>query len=98
MVRLTRAQFLRGNWRGTPLSPSPDTVAKIDRSCLTRQGESCSECADLCELNAIRFIAVAEGAARPEILEDACTGCGDCLGVCPVDAIDLKERQPEESP
>jgi ferredoxin-type protein NapF len=98
MVRLTRAQFLRGNWRGTPLSPSPDTVAKIDRTCLTRQGESCRTCDDLCELNAIRFTAVAGGLPVPEIIEDACTGCGDCLGVCPVDAIDLKERQPEEHP
>ena len=33
-----------------------------------------------------------------EIDEELCTGCGDCLGVCPVDAIDLKERQPEENP
>jgi ferredoxin-type protein NapF len=98
MVRLTRAQFLRGNWRGTPLSPSPDAVAKIDRTCLTRQGESCSDCDDLCETGAIRFKSVAGGAAMPEIVEDACTGCGDCLGVCPVDAIDLKERLPEENP
>ena len=97
MVRLTRAQFLRGNWRGTPLSASPDAVAKIDRTCLTRQGESCSICDDLCDLNAIRFTTVA-GLAVPEILEDSCTGCGDCLGVCPVDAIDLKERQSQEGP
>jgi len=98
MVRLTRTQFLRGNWRGTPLSPSPDTVAKIDRICLTHHGESCRECEDLCELNAIRFTPVAGRLPATQILEDACTGCGECLGVCPVDAIDLKERQSEENP
>jgi len=74
------------------VSPSPDAIARISRLCLANQGVSCRTCDELCEVDAIRFTPVANRMAAPAISEDACTGCGDCLGVCPVDAIDLRQR------
>ena len=93
MGKMTRAQFLRGNWRGSPVEPSPDAIVKISQVCLASNGVSCLVCEELCDENAIRFRPVEGHPAIPVIIEDSCTGCGDCLGVCPVDAIDMKERQ-----
>jgi ferredoxin len=30
-----------------------------------------------------------DGPARLIVLEESCTGCGECVEVCPVDAIEL---------
>jgi ferredoxin-type protein NapF len=96
MAKVTRAQFLRGHWQAAPLPPSPEVIAKIGRTCLPFRNESCRVCDDLCELNAIRFTQAEGQLPVPMIVEDVCTGCGDCLGICPVDAIDMKQRQPED--
>jgi len=93
MGKMTRGQFLRGNWRGSPVAPSPDAIVRISQVCLANNAVSCRSCEELCDEDAIRFRPVAGGPAVPVIIEDSCTGCGDCLGVCPVDAIDLQERQ-----
>ncbi|MCP4001887.1 MAG: 4Fe-4S dicluster domain-containing protein [Gammaproteobacteria bacterium] len=96
MAKITRAQFLRGRWQEAPLPPSSEVIAKIGRTCLPIRGESCRICGNLCELNAIRFIQAEGQLPVPVIVADECTGCGDCLGICPVDAIDMKQRQPED--
>jgi ferredoxin-type protein NapF len=38
---------------------------------------------------AIRFSPRLGGAACPVILAEQCTGCGDCVTVCPASAITL---------
>lgn len=96
MAKVTRAQFLRGQWREAPLPPSSGVIAKVDRSCLPRRNESCRLCEDFCELKAIRFIQEEGCLPVPHIVEDVCTGCGDCLGICPVDAIDMQQRPAED--
>ncbi len=96
MGKMTRAQFLRGNWRGSPVEPSADALVGISNICLANNGTSCRECDGLCDEDAIRFTPVAGKPAVPVIAEESCTGCGDCLGVCPVDAIDMKERQSDQ--
>ena len=98
MAKITRAQFLRGRWQEAPLPPSPEVIAKIGRTCLPFRNESCRVCGDLCELNAIHFMQEEGCLPVPVIIEDACTGCGDCLGICPVDAIDMKPRPLKENP
>ena len=62
--------------------------ARIDPSCLAQNGVTCFSCRDACGEAAIRF-RPALGGAHPELDPSRCTGCGACVGVCPVAAIAL---------
>lgn len=68
------------------------TVA-IGASCLSENGVTCRSCADACETGAIRFRLQTGGRDIPLLDTEACTGCGGCRSVCPVDAITLSERE-----
>ena len=46
-------------------------------------------CRDACPSDAIRF-GLALGGAKPRVLAAACTGCAECLPVCPAAAISLE--------
>jgi len=96
MISLTRTQFLRGDWREQPISPSPSAVAQIKPACLVRQGVFCRTCGEACEQDAIHFMPAVGRPPMPEINSNACTGCGECIAICPVDAVFLKQRQSEE--
>ncbi|SMC08610.1 4Fe-4S dicluster domain-containing protein [Nitratiruptor tergarcus] len=50
--------------------------------CLAWQKTICNMCKDVCLENAIEF----SGLFNPQI-NDRCTGCGFCVGVCPTQAI-----------
>jgi ferredoxin-type protein NapF len=63
-------------------------VAAIARSCLALRGVACMSCRDACLAGAIRF-SLARGGAVPRVETDACTGCADCVPVCPASAIAL---------
>ena len=56
--------------------------------CLAWQKTICSMCKDVCLDNAIDFA----GLFNPEI-NDRCTGCGFCVGVCPTNAIKIGEER-----
>ncbi len=56
--------------------------------CLAWQKTICSMCKDVCLDNAIVFT----GLFNPEI-NDECTGCGFCVGVCPTNAIKIGEEK-----
>jgi ferredoxin-type protein NapF len=58
----------------------------IGETCFAFQGIACMSCRDACAPGAIRFT-LARGGARPELDLETCTGCGDCLPVCPAGAI-----------
>lgn len=66
-----------------------DLVGAIGGSCLTLGGVSCRCCEDSCEVGAIRFRPQLGGASQPRLDADSCTGCGACVAVCPVGAIDV---------
>lgn len=62
--------------------------ADIAPACLAQNGVTCFSCRDACGEAAIRF-RPAVGGALPELDLARCTGCGACVGVCPVAAISL---------
>ena len=64
----------------------------ISEACLAKSGTACQSCRDACPEQAIRFRPRIGGPFLPEVDEDACTGCGACIGVCPAAAIAVGER------
>jgi ferredoxin-type protein NapF len=62
---------------------------KLDMTkCMAWHGVICSACRDVCYDRAITFL----GMLRPEINEN-CTSCGFCIGVCPSFAISATARE-----
>ncbi len=66
--------------------------AVVGEACITRQDVVCRTCGDSCEARAIRFSPRLGGAAMPEVNEAACTGCGACVAVCPMQAVTMERN------
>lgn len=64
-------------------------VARISEACVEPRGVMCRRCGDECDTRAITFRPLGGGKARAALDQDICTGCGACLGTCPVAAISL---------
>ena len=65
-------------------------TADVGQQCLLSAGIACRTCTDACDEGALRFDLCGGGVGTVVMSPDLCTGCGGCLGVCPVDAISLK--------
>ncbi|MBZ7922257.1 ferredoxin-type protein NapF [Ensifer adhaerens] len=70
-------------------------VASIADTCLARRYVACQSCGESCPEQAIRFRPRMGGPFLPELDEAKCTGCGACLGGCPVSAIVVKALEAE---
>lgn len=64
-------------------------MARFKETCVELRGVVCRRCGDSCHPRAITFRLQAGGTARPLLSGERCTGCGDCLPVCPANAITL---------
>jgi ferredoxin-type protein NapF len=64
--------------------------AQISPSCLALRGVVCRSCGEICDEDAIGFRLQRGGTARPQIDPGACNGCGGCVRVCPVGAIEIR--------
>lgn len=87
-----RRALLRGRVRLDVPLESAEARATIACTCLALNGVSCFSCRDACGEGAIAF-GPSLGGAQPFLRSDACTGCGDCVDICPVGAITV--RPPE---
>lgn len=72
----------------------PALVATVGGACLAARGITCGTCSDPCEPRALRLRPLLGGRALPVIDAAACSGCGDCLAVCPVGALSLVPAAP----
>lgn len=61
-------------------------------TCLAEKGVHCEACRDICDTRAIGMRYRVGGPPRPDIDQNTCTGCGACVGVCPVTAISIVEE------
>ncbi|WP_284155361.1 4Fe-4S dicluster domain-containing protein [Sulfuricystis multivorans] len=95
---ITRREFLRGRFgasKGNSQTGSAEAggetmLAAIGPTCIAYlQNVVCRSCGDACDAQAIRFSPRLGGAALPLVIAERCTGCGDCLPVCPAGAITL---------
>ncbi len=62
------------------------------KGCVAHNGVICFSCKEPCIDDAILF----NGMFNPVIDMDKCTGCGFCISVCPVDAIECTPTLPYE--
>ncbi|AHK45444.1 NapF Ferredoxin component of periplasmic nitrate reductase [Ensifer adhaerens OV14] len=70
-------------------------VVAIGDGCLARNNVACQSCRDACPQQAIRFRPRTGGPFLPEVDVNSCSGCGACIGVCPVGAIGIADRVQE---
>lgn len=78
----------------SPRSPEGDEarrVARIGSGCVEPMGVSCRRCGEACDTDAIGFRPIGGGRSAVLLTADRCTGCGDCVAVCPVGAISLTD-------
>jgi len=64
--------------------------ADIGNQCLAARRIECRVCGEVCDAGAIRFRPTLRGVALPEMNPDTCTGCGQCVPICPTRAIQMK--------
>jgi len=64
---------------------------RIADTCLSVTGVVCRACGDHCDEGAIKFTLLTLGRSLPEINSRSCTGCGQCIPVCPSNAISIHE-------
>lgn len=63
--------------------------AVVGPACLAEQRVECRLCGEACDAGAIRFPPRMGGVAAPVVDAARCTGCGDCLPLCPTQALRL---------
>lgn len=75
-----------------------DLKAIVSTKCLEFSGVSCRACEFECGEGALRFRPVA--GSRTELRVDlaACTGCGECIGPCPQDALSIQPTETTQVP
>jgi ferredoxin-type protein NapF len=69
-------------------------IAQIQDNCLSLNGVVCRSCGEACDDSVIRFKLEIGGKARPLLDETECTGCGECIAICPTQSIQI-HRLPE---
>lgn len=81
-----------------PSLPPWDLHVQINSKCLTKNNVVCSTCVEQCERESIVMPGIIEQKKVPRVLNDSCNGCGACLGVCPVHAIEISQSGHQEQP
>ncbi len=73
-------------------------VAVLGDNCFSERGVICRSCGEVCEMQAIRFQQVVGGVTHVLMDSESCTGCGECVAICPAQAITIQTRTQGEHP
>ena len=85
-----RRSFLMPLSRRVPPDGQPaPQVPQVGPGCLAQNRVECRLCGEACDAGAIRFPPPLGGVAAPVVDTTRCTGCGDCLPLCPPQALRL---------
>jgi ferredoxin-type protein NapF len=85
--------MLGGGASAVPAAGGEGFKARVSARCLALRGIVCRSCTEHCEPRAIRFRLLPAGSSEPLIAGERCDGCGECVRVCPAQALAL--RSPE---
>ncbi|MEO3416655.1 ferredoxin-type protein NapF [Roseovarius sp. CAU 1744] len=69
----------------------------ISDGCLLTSGVSCQLCTDFCDTDALALDLSQRPVGALRIDQSRCTGCGMCIGACPVTAITLTPQTEREA-
>ncbi len=70
-----------------PMRPGrPGIFAISEQHCIAWKGTSCSTCRERCPVPGALTVA----GGRPTIDAALCTGCGDCVAVCPAPILAIR--------
>ncbi len=64
-------------------------IAEIKDNCLSKIGVVCQSCSEICDHGAIEFSLQMGGIPSIDLDVSNCSGCGDCVSICPKDAIQI---------
>ncbi len=70
--------------------PWPQRAA-INDQCFSAKGIVCRSCGEVCEVSAIEFKLMVGGLSEVNISTEMCNGCGECIHVCPAQAIKIQK-------
>ena len=83
MAMISRAQFLRGDWRGDKPALHPPWAMAAGR--FTAACDGCGDCVEACSQLILRLSA--RGLPRVDFTRGECTFCEDCVASCPTGAL-----------
>jgi Fe-S-cluster-containing hydrogenase component 2 len=87
----SRRRFLFGGGGGSRVEVEEGArKARVEPRCMAVQGVVCRTCEEHCEPGAIRFKLLPAGRSIPLINDARCNACGDCVRVCPAQAMALR--------
>lgn len=78
----------------TAIQPAWQLRLVVEDSCLAHNRVLCQTCRDVCDVSAITFTPRAGEVPVPLVDQEACTGCGACIGACPSNALRLEPVAP----
>jgi len=66
-----------------------NAIGSINNQCLAEKQTYCRSCSDVCDSEAINFNPFSRAISKPALDTEQCNGCGACVSVCPVGAINV---------
>jgi ferredoxin-type protein NapF len=83
MAMISRAQFLRGEWRGN--NPSPQPPWALANGYFAAVCDGCGDCVEACPQHILKLSG--RGLAEVDFTQGECTFCADCVAACPTGAL-----------
>jgi len=74
------------------VNPAFNIRASIGADCFSERGVICKSCGEVCETRAIQFKLAVGGITHVVMNNDLCNGCGECVSICPANAITIKHN------